>query len=88
MDDPNRRNHIFGEPKHNLDTLVRQYGSEETAGRAIVEAVNATFERGNLTVDDNGRYQQVFDVGGNSVTVSGRIIDGAVRVGTAWIPPP
>jgi len=33
MDDPNRRRHIFGEPRHNLDPLVRQYGGEEAAGK-------------------------------------------------------
>ena len=57
------------------------------AGDAIVGAVNAAFERGDLIVDANGLYVQVFEVGGNSVTVSGRVIDGAVRIGTAWIPP-
>ena len=87
MDDPNRRNHIFGEPRHNLAVLIRQYGSAEAAGQAIVDAINAAFESGNLTVDDHGLYKQVFDVCGNSVTVSGRIIDGVVRVATAWIPP-
>ena len=56
MDDPNRRDHIFGEPRHNLDVLIRQYGNEEAAGQAIVEAVNAAFESGSLTVDDNGLY--------------------------------
>src|SRR5207249_4188944 len=29
MDDPNKRNHIFANPNHNLDALVRHYGSEE-----------------------------------------------------------
>ena len=87
MDDPNRRNHIFREPRHNLDVLIRQYGSEEAAGQAIVDTINAAFENGDLTVDDNGLYKQVFDVGGNSVTVSGRVIGGIVRIATAWIPP-
>ena len=86
MDDPNRRRHIFGEPRHNLEPLVRQYGSEEAAGRAIEEAVNAALNNGDLIIDSNGLYKQMFDVGGSSVTVSGRVIDGAVYVGTAWIP--
>jgi hypothetical protein len=86
MDDPNRRRHIFGEPRHNLEPLVRQYGSEEAAGQAIDDAVNAAFHNGDLAVDDNGLYKQVFDIGGNSVTVTGRVIDGTVHVATAWIP--
>ncbi len=86
MDDPNRRRHIFGELRHNLEPLVRQYGGEETAGQAIENAVNAAFDGGDLIIDDNGLYEQVFDISGNSVTVSGRVIDGTVHVGTAWIP--
>jgi len=86
MDDPNRRRHIFGEPRHDLEPLVRQYGSEEAASQAIENAVNAAFDGGDLIIDDNGLYEQVFDISGNSVTVSGRVIDGTVRVGTAWIP--
>jgi hypothetical protein len=86
MDDPNRRRHIFGEPRHNLEPLVRQYGGEEATGQAIENAVNDAFDGGHLITDDKGVYEQVFDIGGNSVTVSGRVIDGMVHVGTAWIP--
>lgn len=86
MDDPNRRRHIFGEPRHNLESLVRQYGDEEAAGQVIESAVNAAFDSGHLIIDENGLYEQVFDIGGNSVTVSGRVIDGTVHVGTAWMP--
>ena len=86
MVDPNRRRHVFGEPKHNLDRLVRQSGSEEAAAQAISDAVNAAFRSGDLIVDRDGRYRQVFDIGGISVTVSGRIVNGVVRVGTAFVP--
>jgi hypothetical protein len=85
MDDPNRRRHIFGEPRHNLEPLVRQYGGGEAAGQSIENAVNAALDSDDLIIDDNG-CEQVFDIGGNSVTVSGRVIDGVVHVGTAWIP--
>lgn len=85
MDDPNRRHHIFGEPRHNLEPLVRRYGGEEAAGQAIENAVSAAFDGGNLIIDDNGLYKQVFDIGGNSVTVSGRVIGGTVYVASAWI---
>jgi hypothetical protein len=86
MLDPNRRRHIFGEPRHNLDGLARHYGGEEAAGRAIVEAVANAYSTGNLAVDDDGLFKQVFEIGGNSVTVSGRVVDGVARVATAWIP--
>ncbi len=83
MDDQNKLHHIFGNPGHNLDVLVGQYGSYEAAGRAIVEAVNRAYHAGSFIVDALGRYDQVFEVGGYAVTVRGRI--GLVRVGSAWI---
>jgi hypothetical protein len=47
MDDPNKRNYIFG-PKHGLGGIVRQYGSREAAGQAIAEVVDAVFHDGSL----------------------------------------
>jgi hypothetical protein len=85
MDDPNRRRHVFGEPRHNLAPLVRQYGNEEAAGEAIQNVVDAAFEDGDLVLDDKGLYKQAFDIGGHSVTVSGRVTDGTVHVATAWM---
>jgi len=86
MDDPNRRHHIFGKSKHNLDRLVRQYGDVQAAEQAMREAIDAAFQRGDLIVNQHGRFRQVFDIGGVFVTVSGRVINGIVRVATAWIP--
>jgi hypothetical protein len=87
MDDPNKRHHIFGNPDHNLDALIGQYGSEEAAGEAIVEAVNQAYRAGILVLDAQGRYRQVVEVGGYPVTVGGRVVIGVARVGSAWIRP-
>src|SRR5262249_12853721 len=73
--------------KHNPDRLVRQDGSEEAASEAIAAAVDAAFHNGSLAVDARGYYKQVFDVGGHPVTVSGRVVRGIVRIGSAWISP-
>jgi hypothetical protein len=86
MDDPNKRHHIFGNPDHNLDALVEQFGSQEAVGRAVVEAVDREYRAGSLILDALGRCRQVLEVGGYLVTVGGRIVNGAVRVGSAWIP--
>jgi len=83
MDDPNRCHHIFGERRHNLAPLVRDYRDEEAAAQAIEDAVGGAFEAGQLIVDDDGMYKQMFDISGHSVMVSGRVIDGVVHVGTA-----
>jgi hypothetical protein len=84
--DPNDLHHIFGNPNHNLDTLVRQYEGSEAAGRALVEAVDVAFNTGALIVDADGLYKQVFNVGGSAVIISGRVVNMRVRIGTAWIP--
>lgn len=39
MDDANKLYHLFGNADHNLYVLVRRYGSEAAAGRAILDAV-------------------------------------------------
>lgn len=85
MDDPNKLHHIFGNPDHDLDALLGHYGSEEAAGQAIVEAVNQAHRDGALVLDARRRYRQVIEVGGYSVTVDGRIVNGIARVGSAWI---
>jgi hypothetical protein len=86
MDDPNDLHHVFGNPRHNLNQFVRQYGSEELAGQEIDGAVDGAFMSGNLILDDTGLYNQVFDIGGGFVIVSGCVVNGIVRIGTAWSP--
>jgi hypothetical protein len=85
VDDPNKRDHVFGNPDHNLDAPVRQYGSEDAAAHAILEAVNQAYRAGKLIADALGRYRPMFDVGGYPVIVSGRIVNGLARIGSAWI---
>jgi hypothetical protein len=87
MNDPNKLHHIFGKPAHGLGPLVRQYGSQQAAGQAIYDVVNSAHQNGSLRSDGVGYYKQLFDIGGNMVTVSGRVVDGIVYVGTAWIAP-
>jgi hypothetical protein len=86
MQDANKLNHLFGNPRHNLDGLARQFGSREAAGRAIMDAVNQGFAAGSVSTDDHGFFRQVFVVAGNRVTVTGRIVDGEPRIGSAWRP--
>jgi hypothetical protein len=87
MDDPNKLHHVFGNPNHNLEPLVQNYGSKETAFRAMLDEVNKTHQDGKLVADACNHYKQEFDVGGYSVIVEGRIVNGDACIGTAWIPP-
>lgn len=78
--DPNKLNHIFNNPEHNLDGVVNQFGSQQNAFNALQNAVQAQ------ELPD-GLFNTVVNVGGSNVTVTGNVIDGAVNVGTAYIPP-
>ncbi|HZK91283.1 MAG TPA: hypothetical protein VFC56_14150 [Stellaceae bacterium] len=84
--DANRLHHIFGDPRHNLGALERQYGGAEAAAEALEAMVKAAYENGVLSAHEGERYRQVFDVAGHSVTVDGRIVNGVARVSTAWVP--
>ena len=87
MGDPNKLNHIFANSNHNLDPRVRQFGGTAEVGRAIFEAVDQAFQSSGLILNACGLYEQMFDIGGYSVMIRGRIVSGQVHIGTAWIPP-
>ncbi len=79
---PNKLNHIFGNASHNLESLAQQLGSQENAFGAIQSAAQEAVNTGGLT----GVLETVVDVGGTQVTVRGAFVDGAVKIGTAFIP--
>jgi hypothetical protein len=85
MDHSNHLHHVFGNSRHKLDRVVRQYGGRAAAGRAIQEAVDAAFAVGELSVNARGVSERTLDVGGNPATVRGVIHEGRPRVGSAWI---
>jgi len=80
--DPNKLKHIFGQPRHNLSDVVKQLGSEEKAFNAIQQATETAVRSQGL----KGVFETVVKVGTKSVTVRGNVIDGAVKIGTAFIP--
>jgi RHS repeat-associated protein len=79
----NKVAHIFGQAKHGLDGVAKAMGGEAKALQAIekatVKAVDAS---------KDGVFKTVVNVGGQEVTVTGKIVAGEVKVGTAYIPPP
>lgn len=82
--DPNKLHHIFDLARHKLDPLVREFGSQERAFEALQRSTQSAIEA-------TGRAEGVFEnlvvkVGASEVTVSGRVIDGIARIGTAFIP--
>jgi RHS repeat-associated protein len=80
--DPNKLNHIFGNAEHGVDGLVDTFGSQENAYNAIQQATQGLVDQQGVT----GVFEEVVNVGGQDVTVRGVVIDGVVRIGTAFIP--
>jgi hypothetical protein len=80
--DVNKVNHIFGKPEHNLDGIVRHFGSREAAYAAVRNATESTVRARGIT----GLFETTVDVAGAQVTVRGKVVNGAVKIGTAFIP--
>jgi RHS repeat-associated protein len=78
----NTINHIFGKSAHNLEGLVTQLGSREAAYTALYDATNAVVRAQGTT----GLFQSAVDVAGQTVTVRGNVIDGVLRISTAFVP--
>ena len=72
--------HIFGNAEHNLESLVSEFGSREAAGNAIQQATEAAVRQQGLT----GVFETSVKVGSQSITVRGAVVDGAVKIGTAF----
>jgi RHS repeat-associated protein len=74
--------HIFGKADHNLESVEKEFGNAKAATQALIKAVQTAVTKGNLT----GDLDITVKVGSTNVTVTGRIIDGVVRIGTAFVP--
>jgi RHS repeat-associated protein len=78
--DANKLAHIFDNPAHNLGGLVIELGSKEAAGNALLEATGAAVQQQGLT----GVFQVTVQVAGETITVRGNVVDGALSIGTAF----
>jgi hypothetical protein len=80
--DPNKLNHIFGKPQHNLGSLLNQFGgNQQAAYEAVQNAAQAAVQQQGIT----GVFEIVVNVGGVNVTVRGNIINGVCRIGTFFV---
>lgn len=77
----NKLNHVFAKAGHKLGPLLAQMGSREAAGAALNRAVRSEVARRGLS----GLYEVTVNVAGHAVTVTGRVVDGVARIGTAFI---
>ncbi len=75
----NRLWHIFGNPNHGLGPLVAKFGSQLAAYSAILNAAQAQ-------ITATGNFVGVtIQVGGMNIGVNGTVIDGVVKISTAYI---
>ena len=81
--DFNKLHHIFGRAKHELDGLVEEFESQRAAFEAMQEAAENMVKSKGIA---GGRYEETVRVGGQLLTVRGEVVDGVVRIGTAFIP--
>jgi RHS repeat-associated protein len=78
----NKLNHIFGQARHKLDDLVKEFGSQENAMDALQQAAEDAVKSKGL----KGVFEETVKVGTQQVTVRGNVVDGAVKIGTAFRP--
>jgi hypothetical protein len=86
----NQANHIFGDKtlaKHNLSDFLKSFsGDKIKATEAITSAVQNQQNTGLLSSLQNGNFVTNVQISGFNVTVSGRVVSGVARVGTAFMP--
>lgn len=70
--------HIFV-PRHNLDPLVRQFGSREAVVEQMLRGVGGR-------TPASGVFEIPVSIGGQTVVVWGAVVDGVVKLGTAFTP--
>jgi len=78
--DANKLNHIFGKAEHGLKGVVKQFGSQESAFRAIQQATEASVKSKGLS----GVFETTVKLGTETVTVRGNVINGVVKIGTVF----
>lgn len=74
----NKLDHLF-DAKHNFEPLVQQFGSRGAVVRQILDSING------LT-PQSGTFEITTEIGGQSVVVRGSVINGVVKIGTAFTP--
>jgi hypothetical protein len=70
--------HIF-QAKHGFEPLVDQLGSETEVVKAMLNGLKGQ-------TPASGRFVEVVNIAGQDVTVRGAIVNGIVRITTAFIP--
>jgi filamentous hemagglutinin family protein len=81
IDLTNKFNHIFGNPIHKLDNLVSKFdGNQLNAFNAIKDSLQKEANFNKIS----GTFEKTVIIRGEPITVRGKVVDGLVRIGTAF----
>ena len=79
--DLNKLKHIFDKPIHKLGGLLSSFGgSQEKAYRALHAATQQMVKSNGL----KGVFELTVNVKGQIIIVTGKVVDGVARIGTAY----
>lgn len=82
--DPNKLNHILGKDQHNLGDYLKSFGNnQKDAYNALLNATRDYVKANEIT----GNFKDIIvNVNGFDITVRGAVVDGIIKIGTAFIP--
>ena len=80
QEDPNKVDHIFDNPTH--DHQWEATGLDQEGNWNLIRD---TIEGNYDLMPESGVFEVTENFGGYTVTVRGAVVDGAVRIGTAWV---
>ena len=85
----NTLNHIFGKPEHNFSSFLLKFGGDQN--KALDTIYNTAMDMLNKSgfqenqIFDSVKNPIVIKIGDYTIKVGGKIIDGVLKIGTAYI---
>ncbi len=78
----NKIHHIFDKPEHNFKDFLKGFNNNKLdAYNSINNATSKLVKQKNI----NGIFEETIEVNGSNVVVRGNVINGEVKIGTAFI---
>lgn len=85
----NTLHHIFGNPEHNLSQFLSKFGGDQNkALSAIYDASVSVINQvgfSNNEIFDSTENPIIVKIGDDIIKVGGRLIDGVLKIGTAYM---
>lgn len=82
----NTLHHIFDNPNHNLDALLRKYGGDKEKAYRAIEDRTIVYASINSDFHSSPNAVAHINVDGIELEVRYALVDGTVRIPTAYVP--